>query len=187
VSLGQSCSITPRLLASIRIFALGIALSSTSPLNAADITIQHPDAWGRVFVDIVGEIVAGDDKAFEQRVAAAVHWTPTSSSSLAGSPPPSLETKPAAVLSNLVIVSLSSPGGEFLPAINIGEFIHNHRWSTYVPSGTVCASSCAMICGWLAIIVSSKAPPAYTLDFMPFLMPELKGKLAPAMRSWAPI
>jgi hypothetical protein len=148
VPLVQSCSITPRLLASIRIFALGIALSSTSPLNAADITIQHPDAWGRIVVDIVGEIVAGDDKAFEQRVAAAVHWTPTSSSSLAASPPPGLETKPAAVHSNLVIVSLSSPGGDFSSAINISEFIHNHRWSTYVPSGTVCASSCATI--WLA-------------------------------------
>jgi hypothetical protein len=70
---------------------------------AADIIIQHPDVWGRIFVDIVGEIVAGDDKAFERIVAEKVD------------------------LPNSIIVSLSSPGGEFLPAINIGEFIHNHR------------------------------------------------------------
>jgi hypothetical protein len=124
VSLGHSCSITPRLFASIRFFAFLMALSSTNPVGAADITIQHPDAWGRIFVDIVGEIAAGDDKAFEQKVAEKVG------------------------LPNSIIVSLSSPGGDFLPAINIGEFIHNHRWSTYVPSGTLCTSSCATI--WLA-------------------------------------
>jgi hypothetical protein len=124
VSLGQSCSITPHLFAPIRIFALLIALISTNPAAAADIIIQHPDVWGRIFVDIVSEIVAGDDKAFERIVAEKVD------------------------LPNSIIVSLSSPGGEFLPAINIGEFIHNHRWSTYVPSGTVCTSSCATI--WLA-------------------------------------
>jgi len=101
-----------------------MALSSTNPVNAADITIQHPDVWGRIFVDIVGEIVAGDDKAFEQSVAEKIDFP------------------------NLIIVSLSSPGGDFSSAINISEFIHNHRWSTYVPSGTVCASSCATI--WLS-------------------------------------
>ena len=110
--------------ASIHIFALLMALSSTNPVNAADITIQRPDVWGRIFVDIVGEIVTVDDKAFEQRVAKKID------------------------LPNLIIVSLSSPGGDFSSAINISEFIHNHRWSTYVPSGTVCASSCATI--WLS-------------------------------------
>ena len=68
MSLGQTCSITPRLSASIHIFALLMALSSTNPVNAADITIQHPDVWGRIFVDIVGEIVTVDDKAFEQEL-----------------------------------------------------------------------------------------------------------------------
>jgi hypothetical protein len=99
-------------------------LSSTDSVNAADIIIQHPDAWGRIFVDIVGEIVAGDDTAFQGKVAEKVG------------------------LPNPIIVSLSSPGGDILPAINIGDFIHNHGWSTYVPSGTICASSCAAI--WLA-------------------------------------
>ena len=49
-----------------------MALSSTNPVNAADITIQHPDGWGRIFVDIVGEIAAGDDKVFEQRIAGKI-------------------------------------------------------------------------------------------------------------------
>jgi hypothetical protein len=101
-----------------------MALSSASRVNAADITIQYSDGWGRIFVDIVGEIAAGDDKVFEQRVAEKID------------------------LPNLIIVSLSSPGGDSRSAINIGEFIHNHGWSTYVPSGTVCASGCATI--WLA-------------------------------------
>jgi hypothetical protein len=125
VLLGQSRGIILRLIASIHISALVLALSSTSPINAANITIQPSDAYGRVFVDLAGEIVAGDDKVFEQKVA-NIH--------------------PA--LPYLVIVALSSPGGDFVPAVNIGEFIHSHGWGTYVPSGTLCTSSCAVI--WLA-------------------------------------
>ena len=39
------------------------------PARGASITVNAPDAYGRIFVDVVGEIVAGDEKAFEQRVA----------------------------------------------------------------------------------------------------------------------
>jgi hypothetical protein len=41
--------------------------------------------------------------------------------------------------------------------------------------------------GLLAIIVSLKARPAYTLDFMLFMTPEPKRKLAPGTRFLAPI
>jgi hypothetical protein len=47
-----------------------------------------------------------------------------------------------------VIVTLSGPGGVALTTMKIGELIHTNGWATFVPSGTVCASSCATI--WLA-------------------------------------
>jgi hypothetical protein len=92
--------------------------------NAATITVNAPDAYGRTFVDVIGEIVAKDDETFEQKVA-ILH---------------------ARV--DKVIVTLSGPGGAVLPAINIAELIHKNGWATYVPSGTICASSCSII--WLA-------------------------------------
>ena len=39
------------------------------PAEAASITVNAPDAHGRIFVDVVGEIVAADEQAFEQKVA----------------------------------------------------------------------------------------------------------------------
>jgi hypothetical protein len=92
--------------------------------KAASITVNAPDADGRIFVDVVGEIVAADEKAFEQKVA-------------------TLHTN-----IGKVIVTLSGPGGEALPAMKIGQLIHEHGWATHVSSGNPCTSSCSII--WLA-------------------------------------
>jgi hypothetical protein len=94
------------------------------PAWGASITVNVPDAHGRIFVDVVGEIVDGDEKVFEQRVAI-------------------LHTH-----DDKVIVSLSGPGGVALPAIRIGELIHEYGWATHVSSGNPCTSSCSII--WLA-------------------------------------
>jgi hypothetical protein len=47
--------------------AIGIGLVA-GPSEAAEITVNNPDQDGRVFVDIVGEIEAGDDKTFHKKV-----------------------------------------------------------------------------------------------------------------------
>jgi hypothetical protein len=94
-----------------------------SPVESAEINVNAPDSHGRIFVDIVGQIAANDDKAFEQKTAIHTRY-------------------------NKVIVTLSGPGGVALTAMKIGERIHTNGWGTYVPSGAVCASSCAII--WLA-------------------------------------
>jgi hypothetical protein len=37
------------------------------PAEAASITVNAPDAHGRIFVDVVGEIVAADEQALNRR------------------------------------------------------------------------------------------------------------------------
>jgi hypothetical protein len=95
-----------------------------SPANSATIIVNAPDAYGRTFVDIVGEIAANDDAAFQKKVT-------------------DLQAH-----ADKVIVTLSGPGGVALTAMKIGELIHKNGWGTYVPSGTLCTSSCSII--WLA-------------------------------------
>ena len=78
------------------ILAVLVIASSAGALvgrcNAATITVNAPDAYGRTFVDLVGEIVAKDDETFEQKVA-ILH-----------------------AHIDKVIVTLSGPGGAVLPA-----------------------------------------------------------------------
>ena len=105
----------------IAIFA---ATCAAGAAEAATITVHPEDTYGRVFVDVTGELVAGDDKAFEQKVAV-------------------LHTQ-----ADKVIVTLSGPGGVALPAMKIGELIHKYGWATHVSSGNPCTSSCSII--WLA-------------------------------------
>ena len=93
--------------------------------DAATITINAPDAYGRTFVDLVGEILPDDEKNFEERVANL-----------------------GSVMQRNVVVTLGSPGGHAIAAMAIGELINKHGWTTYVPSGMPCASSCGLI--WLA-------------------------------------
>jgi hypothetical protein len=80
--------------------------------KAATITVNAPDAYGRVFVDVVGDIDSDDYKAFQQKVANLHN-----------------------VVQRNVIVTLASPGGHAVAAMAIGEFISSRGWTTYVPSG----------------------------------------------------
>jgi hypothetical protein len=105
----------------VGVFALFLAQRAT----AATIIVNTPDTYGRTFIDVVGEILPGDDKTFEQKVVNLYKLAQRS-----------------------VIVTLASPGGSALTAMAIGELIKTRGWTTYVPSGTPCASACGLI--WLA-------------------------------------
>ncbi len=87
---------------------------------AATITVHQPDAGGRVFVDVVGELKIGDEKVFEQKTAHRRN----------------------------LIVTLISPGGNPLPAMEMGRLVRKQAMTTFVPAERVCASACALI--WLA-------------------------------------
>jgi hypothetical protein len=89
--------------------------------------------YGRVFIDLTGDINIGDDDTFR-----------TQAQNLSG---------------NNIIVSLVSPGGNPLVAIQIGEWIHKFRWATYVPSNATCASACALI--WIAGVPRTTGSPSY--------------------------
>jgi hypothetical protein len=95
----------------------------TQESNAATITVNAPDICARIFVDVVGDLAAGDEKIFIDKVGT-----------------------PAAP--EKVIVTLISNGAQFYPAIVIGDFIRLTGLATYVPADKTCASACAFV--WLA-------------------------------------
>ena len=108
----------------VAVLAVMESLWLASPANSATITVNAPDAYGRTFVDVIGEITTSDDATFENKVSGL------------------------RVNADKVFVTLSGPGGAALTAMKIGELIHKNGWGTYVPSGTLCTSSCSII--WLA-------------------------------------
>jgi uncharacterized protein YraI len=96
--------------------AIGVAHESL----AATITVHEPDASGRVFVDVVGELNMGDEKTFEKQTANRRN----------------------------VVVTLISPGGHPFPAMEMGRLVRRQAMTTFVPGDRVCASACALI--WVA-------------------------------------
>jgi hypothetical protein len=94
----------------------------TQESNAATIIVNAPDVYGRTFVDVVGDLADGDDKAFMDKVG-----TPAEPEK--------------------VVVTLMSNGGQ-PSAIGIGDFIRLTGMTTFVPAGQTCASACAFV--WLA-------------------------------------
>ena len=99
--------------------ALGLARGS----NAATITVNPPDAYGRIFVDVVGDILLEDDKTFQAKIGRPVD-------------------------PEKVIITLVGDGGDALTAGAIGDIIRLTGMNTFVPVGQRCASACAFI--WLA-------------------------------------
>lgn len=135
----------------VRLIVAACAFLLDQESFAATITVNGTDAYGRTFIDVAGEIVVGDDQTFQQKVA-VVH---------------------AGV--DKVIVTLSGPGGAAIPALNIGELIHKNGWSTYVPSGTMCASSCGII--WLAGTPRAvEGAPGVVIGFHAVYSSETKGE-----------
>ena len=110
----------------LRMIFVGVLIAACAfVLAQGSSAVNAPDAYGRVFVDVVGEILPDDDKAFQQKVANLY-----------------------SVVQRNVIVTLASPGGDAVAAMAIGKFIRKRGWTTYVSSGIPCASSCSLI--WLA-------------------------------------
>ena len=105
------------------LFATAFIVLFAQGSDAATITVNPPDIYGRTFVDVTGDLEAGDDKTFVAKVG-----------------------RPAEP--EKVIVTLMSNGGQFLPAIVIGDFIRLTGMATYVPADKTCASACAFV--WLA-------------------------------------
>jgi len=105
---------------SVKVAVVAATISLSHESLAATITVHEPDASGRVFVDVIGELNIGDEKAFEQKTANRRN----------------------------VIVTLISPGGNPWPAIEMGRSIRRHAMTTFVPGNRMCASACALI--WLA-------------------------------------
>jgi hypothetical protein len=95
---------------------------SVATASAADITVASPDANGRIFVDVAGEIALGDAKTFDEK-----------SANLEG---------------EHVYVSLKSNGGNALAGGSIGDTIRVRGMSTYIPPNASCVSVCSVI--WLA-------------------------------------
>ena len=50
------------------LFATGFIVLFSQGSDAATITVNPPDIYGRTFVDVVGDFVAGDDKTFMAKV-----------------------------------------------------------------------------------------------------------------------
>jgi hypothetical protein len=102
-------------------------------VDAATITVNAPDDFGRTFIDISGDINLGDDDAFKKQTQY--------------------------LTANDVIVSLVSRGGNPLSAMQIGEWVHRFGWGTYVPSNAICASACALI--WISGVPRTTGTPSY--------------------------
>jgi hypothetical protein len=111
------------------ILLASVAVFLTAQCQAADFqTIQKDNVR---IVRITGDIVPGDYNLFQVAVAGT---------------------------STRVLVSLASRGGNPVEAINIGTYIRNHKFSTYIRADKTCASSCALI--WLAGTPRSVEPGA---------------------------
>ena len=105
---------------SLRVVALLIGLYVTSAAQGATITVHPEDNYGRIFVDIAGDITLADIKTFSDNVAR--------------------------MPSEKVYVSLSSEGGSAIAA-EIGNYIRLSGMKTLVPENKRCVSICAII--WL--------------------------------------
>ena len=90
--------------------------------EAASIIVNPPDAYGRTFVDVFGELALDDVKTFQDAVRGLTDR-------------------------DKIIVSLNGPGGEAI-ALQIGELIRLSGMKTYVAPNGTCESVCAFI--WLA-------------------------------------
>jgi hypothetical protein len=104
------------------ILIAGYGAVASRSANAATIIVNPPDAFGRTFVDVIGDLEVGDDANFEAQVG--------------------IPADP-----EKVIVTLMSNGGNPV-AIGIGDLIRLTGMRAFVPDGETCASACAFV--WLA-------------------------------------
>jgi hypothetical protein len=100
-----------------------VAISALTSTSDAAVTVSSPDSFGRIYLDISGEIQDSDYETFKTQV----------------------ESNPD---SKRAVVRLQSIGGAAYASLEIGKLIYRRKLSTYVPKGALCASGCALI--WLA-------------------------------------
>jgi hypothetical protein len=105
----------------MRAAVLVAALCLKTEVQGATITVHPGDAYGRIFVDIAGEITLTDIKTFSDEIQ---HLP-----------------------SEKVYVSLSSGGGNAISGLFIGDYIRLSGMKTLVPEDKKCVSICAII--WL--------------------------------------
>ena len=103
----------------VRLLIIGFMVHKA---EAASIVVNPPDAYGRTFIDVFGELVLDDVKTFQDVVRGLAER-------------------------DKIIVSLNGPGGEAI-ALQIGELIRLSGMKTYVAPNGTCESVCAFI--WLA-------------------------------------
>ena len=99
-------------------FAILLTVTRVGDANAAQITFEKHSEID--FIAIEGEIEQSDVGKFQD----------------------------LAIKSSNAVVVLNSPGGYLSPALEIGKIIQVKGFSTYVPPGVTCTSSCALI--WVA-------------------------------------
>lgn len=99
-----------------------VLLIYSASFSAADVEVNLHDEY--TFFTISGDIEKGDFDNFRMLVEA---------------------TKDN---SNYHFLALSSPGGNVVEAMKIGELVYNKKMTTIVPEKQDCASACALI--WLA-------------------------------------
>jgi hypothetical protein len=85
-------------------FFAACGLFAAQQSEAATITINVPDASGRTFVDVVGEILPNDDKAFQQTTQQRTEY-----------------------YAKKRHCHLVHPGGNAFAAMKIGELINTRR------------------------------------------------------------
>jgi hypothetical protein len=100
-------------------FSIAWILLATTPVTAATITLRPQTTDRPIVVMVEGPLVAMDEDEFTAKTA----------------PLPS------------AFVAFSSDGGSLVAGLRIGEAIRRKRFSTIVPDGQSCASTCAL--AWL--------------------------------------
>ena len=112
--------------------------------DAATITVNPPDIYGRTFVDVVGDFAAGDDKTFLAKVG-----------------------RPAEP--EKVIVTLMSNGGHGYPPLSSATSSASPAWQhTYQQTKRVQVR--VRLCGWLALSAWWAGAPKRISASMVFMM-----------------
>jgi hypothetical protein len=100
--------------------AIAAALWLVGQAHAADIVVNAPDASGRVVIDINGDLNRGDEQTFQPLIKGMRDY-------------------------EHIYVSPVSRGGLAIPALLIGQIIHDTGMNTTISPGGFCTSSCAII------------------------------------------
>jgi hypothetical protein len=103
----------------MRTLLIWLALSLSVAFPASGMELSRTDKDGLAVITVRGEIVPGDGERFVRYAMA-----------------------------DKALIVLSSPGGDVVSAITMGEHIRMKGYMTFVPPNEICASACALT--WLS-------------------------------------